>query len=71
MYEIVMMELKNNHRKTFEYDLDYLQSTIFDTTYNNFANFKLRVLDKASKDIFEKADLILNYEPAKKKGKRS
>lgn len=70
MYEIVMMELKNNHRKTFEYDLDYLQTTIFDTSYNNFANFKLRVLDKASKDIFEKADLILNYEPAKKKGKK-
>lgn len=69
MYEIVMMELKNNHRKVFEYDLDFLQN-IFDTKYNNFANFKLRVLDKAKKDIFEKADLVLNYEPSRKKGKK-
>ncbi len=67
MYEIVMMELRNSNRKTFVIEVAELQK-IFNTNYA-YADFKKRVLEKARADIYEKADIVINYEPHQKKGK--
>jgi plasmid replication initiation protein len=69
MYEIVMMELRNSNRKTFVIEVAELQK-IFNTNYA-YADFKKRVLEKARADIYEKADIVINYEPHQKKVKVS
>lgn len=71
IYEIIMMQyMRGNGKKTFKFDIDELQS-ILGCNYENFAHLKRRVLDSAQKEIYEKADLIFEYEVSKRLVKKA
>lgn len=70
IYELIMMETRRtNGKKTFSISVDDLQG-ILGCSYENFAHLKRRVLDPSQKDIFEKADIVFEYETSKKEGKK-
>jgi plasmid replication initiation protein len=70
IYELIMMETRRaNGKKNFNIMIDELQE-LLGCNYENFAHFKRRVLDPAQKDIFEKADIVFEYETSKKEGKK-
>lgn len=70
IFEILMMEYRQGKgRKEFRYKLDTLQD-VLGSKYNDFYDFKRFCLLPAQKEIYEKAEIIFEYEISKKNGKK-
>lgn len=71
IYEILMMEYRQGKgKKSFTLNIKYLQE-IIGCNYRDFYDLRKRVLLPTQKEIYEKADLIFDYEVTKKEGKKA
>ncbi len=71
IYELLMMEYRQGKgRKVFKVSIETLQS-VLGCNYRDFYDLRQRVLLPTQKEIYEKADLIFDYEVSKKQGKKA
>jgi plasmid replication initiation protein len=70
MYEILTMEYRQGKgRKAFKMTMVDLQNTL-GSFYTDFYDFKRKVMVVAQKEIFDKADMVFEYNIARKEGKK-
>lgn len=69
IFEIVMMHTNGHRKNAFEYQIHDLQQTL-GCNYDNYADFKRRVLDPAKQEIKEKTGYEIEYYETGKLGRK-
>lgn len=69
IFEIIMMETGGRKKYVFNYKVKDLQFVV-GSDYDNFADFRRRVLDPAKKELEEKADIFMEYFVVSKIGRK-